>query len=323
LGRFDALLGAPVGVHSLAAARIGVGVVAAIHLWPLALDVLRGGEHGFVHPYVSWYPDLAPGPFTAVLLGGAIAAIAMTVGVATRVAVWLTFGVVAYHTLLSTTHVHNNRAYLFAVLLVLAMAPTGRVWSVDAWWLRRRGRPVPRSTTPGWPLWLLRFECALVYGASGFSKLIDPDWFGGTVTYWRVANEEALVRASVLPGLVQDLLLDRSVHTVVAKVIVLTELFIAAGLWWRRTRPVAVATAVVFHVAIGLSADVQVFSYLGIAVLVVWADPGLTRVRERLARSRHDDVRDLPGTAPAATRAAGVGRRRSWSPSPPAAPGHR
>jgi uncharacterized membrane protein YphA (DoxX/SURF4 family) len=127
----------------------------------------------------------------------------------------------------------------------------------------------------GWPLWLLRFQCSLVYAASGVSKLVDPDWFGGTVTWGRVVKQEALLRASILPDWAQDLLLERSFHTVAAKAIVLTELFIAAGLWWRPTRWLAVATAVVFHISIELSADVETFSYLAIAVLIIWADPDL------------------------------------------------
>lgn len=143
-----------------------------------------------------------------------------------------------------------------------------------------------------WPLWLLRFQCSLVYAASGFSKLIDPDWFGGTVTWGRVVTDEALLRASILPEPVQDLLLERSFHSLAAKVIVLTELFIAVGLWRRATRWWAVATAVGFHIAIELTSDVQTFSYLAIAVLVVWADPMLQfRVPTRKSRGA---VADFP-----------------------------
>jgi hypothetical protein len=118
-----------------------------------------------------------------------------------------------------------------------------------------------------------------VYFASGFSKLVDPDWFGGTVTWGRVVTQEAMLRASVLPEFVQELLLDRSFHTVAAKLIVLTELVIALGFWWRRTRPWAVTIAVVFHVLIEASASVQTFSYLAIGVLFVWADPDLPAFR--------------------------------------------
>ena len=61
----------------------------------------------------------------------------------------------------------------------------------------------------------------------------------------------------------------------------LTELFIAVGLWWRGTRYAAVWVAVVFHVIIEMSASVQVFSFLAIAVLVVWAVPS---TRDRVIR---------------------------------------
>src|SRR5262249_39322162 len=75
-----------------------------------------------------------------------------------------------------------------------------------------------------------------------------------------------------------DVLANRGFHTVAAKVIIATELFIAVGLWFRATRYAAVWLAVVFHVAIQLSASVEVFSYLAIAALVIWAVP---RIRDR------------------------------------------
>jgi hypothetical protein len=181
--------------------------------------------------------------------------------------------VVAYDLFLSTTNFHNNRAYLVIVLAALAVTPCGRELSVDAWVRRRRGRPPRPTTSPGWPLWLLRVEAATVYGASGVSKLVDPDWFGGTVTWQRLNNSRALLDASVLPGWAVELLTDRAVNTVTAKFVIATELFIAAGLWSRRTRYAAVWVAICFHVAIQLSADVEVFSYLAIAALVIWAVP--------------------------------------------------
>jgi len=119
----------------------------------------------------------------------------------------------------------------------------------------------------------LRFEAAVVYGASGMSKLVDPDWVGGTVTWHRIVQVRDRLDASPLPGWAVSLLADRSFHTVAAKLIVITELFIAIGLWWRATRYAAVWVAVCFHVAIEVSASVQVFSYLAIAALVIWAVP--------------------------------------------------
>ena len=155
----------------------------------------------------------------------------------------------------------------------------------------------PDANAPAWPLWLLRFECATVYGASGMSKLIDRDWFGGTVTWGRVMAQEAMVRSSVLPGAVADILLDRSFHTVAAKVIVATELFIAGGLWWRRTRPFAVIAAVGFHVVIQFTAEVEIFSYLGLAVLFVWAEPSLPWLRARRRSAQRPAARPSTVTA--------------------------
>jgi Vitamin K-dependent gamma-carboxylase len=271
----DELLGRRVSMRSLALLRVLIGPVTLLHLRPYVVDALNGRIYrdAFYEPYAAWYPELPRPLYGAVLAVGVVAAVAMSLGLCTRVATGATFAVVAYNLFLSTTHVHSNRAYLLIVLAALAIAPCGRELSVDAWIRARRGRPPLDPRAPAWPLWLLRFEAAVVYGASGMSKLVDPDWFGGTVTWHRIVQVRDRLEASPLPGWAVSLLADRSFHTVAAKLIVITELFIAIGLWWRATRYAAVWVAVCFHVAIEVSASVQVFSYLAIAALVIWAVP--------------------------------------------------
>jgi hypothetical protein len=78
-----------------------------------------------------------------------------------------------------------------------------------------------------------------------------------------------------------SVLTDRGFHTGAAKLVILTELFIAVSLWWRGTRYAAVWVAVVFHLTIQASASVEVFSVLGVAVLVIWAVPS---TRDRVLR---------------------------------------
>jgi hypothetical protein len=277
----DALLGQRVSMRSLALLRILVGPVTLLHLRPFVADALGGRIYrdAFYEPYAAWYPDLPRPLYGAVLAVGVVAAVAMTLGFCTRLATGATLGVVAYNLFLSTTHFHSNRAYLLIVLAALAVAPCGRELSVDTWLRRRRGQPPLDLRAPAWPLWLLRFEATVVYGASGLGKLVDPDWFGGTVTWHRIVQVRDRLDASPLPAWAVSLLADRSFHTYAAKLIVLTELFIAVGLWWRGTRYAAVWVAVCFHVAIEVSASVQVFSYLAIAALVIWAVPS---TRDRL-----------------------------------------
>jgi len=279
LERVDELLGRPVSMRAMALLRVLVGPIVLLHLRPILGDAMDGRiyrDH-FHEPYASWYPELPRALYNGVLWLGAVAAVAMTLGVLARAATITAWAVVTYDLFLSTTNFHNNRAYLVIVLAALAVTPCDRELALDARWRAarraRRGLPPLPTASPGWPLWLLRFEAATVYGASGLSKLIDGDWFGGTVTWHRLVLVRDRLEASVLPPWAIDILTERSFHTVAAKVIVLTELFIAAGLWSRRARDAAVWVAVCFHVAIQLSARVQVFSYLAIAALVIWAVP--------------------------------------------------
>lgn len=275
LARVDELLAERVSMRSLALLRILAGPVVLLHLRPFLVDAAHGRIYRdvFSQPYVSWYPELPRSLYITLLWIGAAAAIAMSAGLWTRLTTSTTFAIVAYNLFLSTTHFHNNRAYLFVILAGLAVAPCGRELSIDAWARRRRGLPPLDPTAPGWPLWLLRFEASAIYGASGLSKLLNPDWFGGAVTWDRVVQSKDRLTATPLPSWVVSALTDRTLHVYAAKLIVLTELFIAVGLWWRGTRYAAVWVAVCFHLSIEASADVEIFSYLGIAALVIWAVP--------------------------------------------------
>jgi Vitamin K-dependent gamma-carboxylase len=317
VARFDALLGRAVSMRAFALLRVLAGPVVLLHLRPFLADGIDGRFYrdAFYEPYATWYPELPDALYVGLLWVAAVAAVAMSLGFLTRLATATTFAVVTYNLFLSTTHFHNNRAYLVIVLAMLAVAPCGRELSLDAWIRRRRGLPALDPSAPAWPLWLLRFECAAIYGASGLSKLLDLDWFGGTVTWQRVTRAEDELQAWPLPDWALSLLTDRGFHTGAAKFIVLTELFIAAGLWWRGTRYAAVWVAVVFHVSIEVSASVQVFSYLALAVLVIWAVPS---TRDRVLRIDSAQVRQR--------RLGVLVRRLDWlarfrvEPAPPGSP---
>ncbi|MET0762355.1 MAG: HTTM domain-containing protein [Thermoleophilaceae bacterium] len=280
LRRVDEALGRPVSMRAMALLRVLVGPIVLLHLRPLIEDARRGRlpRDVFNEPYVSWYPELPRAAYVAMLWIAVVAAVAMTIGLCARLATVTVWLIVTYDLFLSTTNVHNNRAYLVIVLAALAVTPCGRELSVDAWWRSRRGLPARPTVSPAWPLWLLRFEASIVYGASGLSKLLDRDWASGTVTWHRVVLQRSRLESSALPGWSIEVLTNRSFHTFAAKVIIATELFIALGLWGR-TRNVAIWVAVCFHVTIQLTASVEVFSYLAIAALVIWSVPS---TRDRL-----------------------------------------
>ena len=82
-------------------------------------------------------------------------------------------------------------------------------------------------------------------------RLLDLDWFGNTVTWDRAMHGRARLEAKTpVPDWVVAVLSDRAFHTFAAKVIVLTEIFIALGARGPAMRYLAVWVAVGFTLAI-------------------------------------------------------------------------
>ena len=262
-------------MRAIAVMRIAMGPIALLHLRPFLRDAWAGVAYDdhFWEPYLPWMPHIPGTAWFALLWAGAVGAVLMSIGLWTRAATAITFAAVATNLLLSQTHFRHNRAFLAILLGGLALLPAGRVLSVDAWLRRLRGRPSLPDDAALWPLWLLRAQVCLVYLASGVSKLVDPDWFGGLVLWDRVVRYQHVLDPTPLPAWAIDVLTSRWLYFAVAPVAVFTELFIGIGLWFGRTRLAAIWVALVFHAAIEVSASVEVFSYAAIAALAIWVTP--------------------------------------------------
>jgi hypothetical protein len=261
--------------------RMALGPITVLHLWPFLSDARAGvyyDEH-FWHPFASWAPRPSGELWAALLWVGVGSAVMMSVGVLSRLTTATTFAVVAGNLLLSETHFRHNRAFLTILLGGLTLLPTGAVLSFDSWSRRRRGRPRASPIALIWPLLLLRVQVSLVYLASGLSKLVDPDWVSGLVLWDRVVRYQHVLDQA--PGWLVDVLTWRPLYFVVAPAAVLTELFLAVGLWSAPCRLAAIRVAILFHLAIEISAEVEVFSYAAIAALVIWVTPA---ARDRTVR---------------------------------------
>jgi HTTM domain len=272
-------------LHAVAVLRILLGPITLLHLAPFLRDARAGvyyDDH-FWQPFASWVPRPPGELWAAMLWVGAASAVLMSLGVLTRLTTATTLAVVAGNLLLSGTHFRHNRAFLAILLGGVALLQTGRVWSFDAWWRRRRSRPSLATTGLVWPLWLLRVQVSLVYLASGVSKLVDPDWLGGLVLWDRAVRYQHVIHPA--PGWFVDLVTWRPLYYAVAPGAILTELFVGVGLWFGRTRLAAISVAIVFHLAIELSASVEVFSYAALAALTIWVTPA---ARDRTVRLQGD-----------------------------------
>ena len=285
-GPWDRVLDWSGSVRAVAVLRLAMGPITLLHLRPFLRDARHGvgyDDH-YWEPFAAWMPHVPDRVWFAVLWVGAGAAVLMTVGLATRLTTVATLLAVAANLLLSQTHFRHNRAFLVILLGGLALLPAGRVLAVDAWLRRRRRRrratvPPDPATDPAihmvplWPLWLLRVQVCLVYLASGTSKLVDSDWFGGLVLWDRVVRYRHVLEPTPLPAWATDLLTERWLYYGVGPAAVLTELFVGIGLLLGRTRLAAIWVALVFHALIEVSASVEVFSFAAIAALAIWVTP--------------------------------------------------
>lgn len=269
-------------VRALSVLRILLGPIVLLHLegtFRLAADGIVYSDR-FYLPYADWYPEAGRTLYVWLLVAAGVAAVAMSVGLLTRVATAYSAGFVAYNMFLSKTHFAHNRAFLVILLVTVAIVPVGRHYSVDEWIRRRRHPDVrPATDAPLWPLWLVRFEVVAVYCASATSKLVDLDWWGGLMLQRRAIDERSAAIDEGAPVWLMDLLADGTFQWWFSKVAVLTEFVIALGFLHRRTRLLAIWIAIPFHVSIQMGARVQVFSWAALAALVIWVTP---KVRDRV-----------------------------------------
>ena len=131
----------------------------------------------------------------------------MSLGLLTRVATAATFAIVTYNVFLSTTHFHNNRAYLIIVLGLLAVALP---WTSSRWTPGSAAVAGDRPSTRGRPAG--RCGC---FGSSAprstarrACRSLDPDWFGGTVTWQRVVRARDDLEGWPLPDWAISVLTD-------------------------------------------------------------------------------------------------------------------
>jgi hypothetical protein len=173
---------------------------------------------------------------------------------------------------------HNNRYVLELLAFLLAFTPCDRALVL----LRRpHTQPAPERLAPTLARRLFQAQVSLVYLASALGKLVDPDWRGGRVLLLRIAKTADVCAAHgiTLPSWVLTLLASTLLAGALAKLGIVSELFIALGPWRERTRRAALWLGLWFHVSIELSARVELFGWLMVASYVAFATPELERRR--------------------------------------------
>lgn len=217
----------------VAVVRIAIGITAticALDEWPKMSRVLAPGILPL--PFVEWLPRLSLKALPFLIAGWLGAAVGLTLGWKTRFCGTVLFCLTGY-TLLLDQQTYSNHLYLLLIIvLLLTLADSGAVLSVDA---HGRGR---RENIPAWPLLLLKIQVTVVYGFSALAKVTD-EYLSGTVLSRNLRQSGFLV----VP---QSWRVPAAMSFVAVTSIVL-ELFLALGLWFSRLQLIALLTCVVFH----------------------------------------------------------------------------
>lgn len=273
----------PVDGASVAVVRIVVGLLVAVEaIGYLVTDELR---IAFVEPdfhftyYLFDWVSPWPEPWLQLHFAAlAAAALLVAAGALYRLAAPLMLVGFAYLFLLEETEYLNHFYAVVLLALLLAVIPADSAISVRS---LRRGfaRPIP-----AWSVWVLRFQVGVLYFYGGIAKL-NSDWLHGEpMGIWLAAREDL--------ALVGPLLAEPATAYAFAWGGAALDLLIVPALLWRRTRALAFAAAVAFHLTNAVVWDIGIFPWLMIAATTVFFAPDWPR---RLAAAWH---RMRPGPLP-------------------------
>ena len=224
-----------------------------------------------------------------VWLAANAAGVLATVGLFTRSAL-LTLGL-GYWILVghqwSYGELHHTEALYCIAFVLLALSPSGRCYSLDAW-IGRRGRrperwgPEARMDTAAWALRLMQCLLAVAYFSAGSGKLLD----GGL--YWMngATLQQIVLTDYVRFGMPAGLWLAQSFWLCVAGAVmtVVVETFFFVAVFVTRSRKYMLAAGAALHLGIYVTMAAPFFTWM--VLYVVFVDfEALRRRADRKPRS--------------------------------------
>lgn len=153
------------------------------------------------------------------------------------------------------------------LLFCLLWVPTGRVWSIDA--LRRRAASI-EVRCAAWPLYVMRFQVALIYFSSALSKLAYPVWRDGSAVYWALNLNDFHRFPWVIPESAAPVL------ALITWTTLAFELLFPFLVISRRTRPAVLWAGVGLHLGLWAMLELGPFSWVMLASYLAFLDPEKT-----------------------------------------------
>jgi hypothetical protein len=253
--------------YVLGLVRTVVGVLLFWHALRAARALLEVGYFGdyFHLPFLpeAFVPSRTI--YAILLVAELLLAALVTVGHRARPALLVSALLGIYLLLCNRLEYHHNRYALLCFAFLLSFSPCDRAYVITGYPGARIGEL--------WAQRLAQLQLSIIYIASGGAKLLDPDWRAGLVLGNRLAlyGHQALEHG--VPSCVVAFFSQPDVTSALAKLAIGTELFLAAGLWFRRTRIPALWWGVWFHLTIQTTSSVEGFTWLTLAIYGLFVTP--------------------------------------------------
>jgi len=255
----------PVDASSVGAFRIMFGLIMVVEVYRyFALHRIRPAyitpDFHFKYLFFEWvqpWPGL--GMFIHFAALGLLAAL-ITAGLFYRLSAVLFFLAFSYVFLIDQAR-HLNHFYLVSLIAFLMCFVDANRWlSLD---LKLLHRHAP-ATIPFWQLFLLRAQVFIVYFYAGVAKL-NPDWLlrGEPVRGWLDGPLEPLRSGWVVGAIAWGAMLF--------------DLSIGFLLIWRRTRPIGMVLALLFHLGNCYLHRIGIFPYFAFALTLLFLEPDWPR----------------------------------------------
>lgn len=253
----------------LAFFRIVVGFMVWRHTWAFIRRYVRSGfyQDVFYVPYWDWFPLPSEPVYLTVMVLMMVAGFLIILGYKTRWALATALSCGWFHLLLNQYWFSNNRYFLLLCLLLLLVSPCDGALSVDA---VRQQRP---AWGPTWTCTMIRVQMTCIYLASAISKTLDNDWRSGRVLWDRGLIVADYLRATHAPPIVIEWVSNRTLWDILTVLALVTEYFLALGLWLPWTRRLAIWVGLIFHSCIEVAASVLAFSYLTLGTYFLVISP--------------------------------------------------
>ncbi|MDW3197266.1 MAG: HTTM domain-containing protein [Cytophagales bacterium] len=254
----------PVSIAPLVTFRIAFGLVMLFstirYMWmgwvdtQLVEPALHFSYFGF-----DWVAPLSQAGIYSIFCLMCIAAIGLAIGWQYRFSTILFFLCFTYVELIDITFYLNHYYFVSIVAFLLIWVPAHRNYSIDTF-LKPHLR---RTKVPAWCVGIFKLQIAIVYCYAGLAK-INYDWLFRALplAIWLPAKS-----SMPLIGWFFQFKLTAFVFSWAG---MLFDTFIIGGLLWRKTRLIAYAAIVIFHLLTGLLFQIGVFPAVMIMVVTVF-----------------------------------------------------